>query len=166
MLESLVNKVAGLKAYNFFENRLQHRCFPEYTLYKLDLLTDYYNWFLISLIEKHLNLPQFFISYWEKFLELIKFITIVLIYCLWIFLSTFSVFLNDYFFKWLAYKSLFSRFSVLINYMCDLTIFFPYPAVFDVFHGSGYLRSRFFSVCIQDLVPGFRNSPTLVHTFL
>ena len=149
----------------FFKNRCQHRCFPQYTVYMLDLIKDCYNCFSLS-IEKHLNLPQFFISYWEKFLELIKFITIVLIYCLWIFLSTFSVFLNDYFFKWLAYKSLLSRFSVLINYMCDLTIFFPYPAVFDVFHGSGYLRSRFFRVCIQDLVPGFRNSPTLVHIFL
>ena len=100
----------------FFKNRYQHRCFPEYTVYMLDLLKDCYNCFSLF-IEKHLNLPQFFISYWEKFLELIKFITIVLIYCLWIFLSTFSVFLNDYFFKWLAYKSLLSRFSVLINYI-------------------------------------------------
>ena len=28
VLESLFNKVAGLKAYNFLKNRLQHRCFP------------------------------------------------------------------------------------------------------------------------------------------
>ena len=28
VLESLFNKVAGLKAYNFIKKRLQHRCFP------------------------------------------------------------------------------------------------------------------------------------------
>ena len=28
VLESVFNKVAGLKAYNFIKNRLQHRCFP------------------------------------------------------------------------------------------------------------------------------------------
>ena len=28
VLESLVNKVAGLKAYNFIKKRFQHRCFP------------------------------------------------------------------------------------------------------------------------------------------
>ena len=28
MLESLFNKVADLKAYNFIKKRFQHRCFP------------------------------------------------------------------------------------------------------------------------------------------
>ena len=28
MLESLFNKVAGLKACNFIKKRFQHRCFP------------------------------------------------------------------------------------------------------------------------------------------
>ena len=28
MLESLFNKTAGLKAYNFIKKRLWHRCFP------------------------------------------------------------------------------------------------------------------------------------------
>ena len=28
MLESLFNKVAGLKAYNFIKKRFQHKCFP------------------------------------------------------------------------------------------------------------------------------------------
>ena len=28
MLESLLNKVAGLSACNFIKKRLQHRCFP------------------------------------------------------------------------------------------------------------------------------------------
>ena len=79
MLESLINKVLGLKACNFLKKRLRHRCFPanivkflwtaffnrtplvaasekyEYTLYMLDLLKDCYNCFLLSLIEKHLN---------------------------------------------------------------------------------------------------------------
>ena len=28
VLDSLINKVAGLKACNFIKERLQHRCFP------------------------------------------------------------------------------------------------------------------------------------------
>ena len=106
----------------------------EYTVYMLDLLKDCYNCFLLSLIEKHLNslsLLQFFISYWEKFLKLVKFITQSYLSLLnfFLFLCTFFVFLNDYFFRWLAYKSLLSRFPVLINYMWSYNLFFRYPAV-------------------------------------
>ena len=60
---------------------------------------------------------------------------------LFLFFSTFSVFLNDYFFRWLGCQSL-SRFSVLINLFCDLTIFFLYPAVSLVFHGPRFLGSK------------------------
>ena len=149
----------------FLKNRCQHRCFPQYTVYMLDLLKDCYNCFSLS-IEKHLNLPQFFISYWEKFLELIKFITIVLIYCLWIFLSTFSVFLNDYFFKWLAYKSLLSRFSVLINYIMWSYNLFSLSSCFRRFSWFRVFKVQVFQGPLQGLGPGFRNSPALVHIFL
>ena len=51
------------------------------------------------------------------------------IYCFWIFLSTFYVFLNDFFFRWLDYKSLRSRFSVLII-LCDLNNLFSVCSCF------------------------------------
>ena len=93
MLESLINKVARLKACNFLKNGLQHKCFPEYAVYMLDLVKDCYNCFLPSLIGKHLNLPHL--------------------------------------------------------------ILILYPTVFNVFHGSRFLRYRVFRVRIQGLGPGF-----------
>ena len=78
-------------------------------------------------------------------------------------LSTFSVFLkslSDYFFSWLAYKSLLNRFSVLINYivLCGLPIFFLHPAVSHAFHGPGFSGSSFFTVQVF-LGPGRRSGP-------
>ena len=95
----------------------------EYTVYMLDLLKDCYNCFLLSLIEKHLNKPNIYYNFQflieKSFLEFVKFITQSYLSLLnfLLFLSTFSVVLNDYFFIWLAYKSLLRRFSVLINYI-------------------------------------------------
>ena len=70
-----------------------------------------------------------------------------------LFLSTFSVFLkslNNYFFWWFAYKSLRSRFSVLINYTIQSSNHFSHPAVswsrfsmVQVFQGPGFSGSRF-----------------------
>ena len=85
-----------------------------------------------------------FISYRENFLKLIKFITqfylfiaVEFIFTLsLLFLSTFPVFLqnlNNYFFRWLAYKSLYAeiwRYSKLY-YVSNL---FLHPAVSQVFH--------------------------------
>ena len=51
------------------------------------------------------------------------------IYCFWIFLSTFYVFLNDFFLRWLDYKSLLIRFSVLIV-LCDLNNLFSVYSCF------------------------------------
>ena len=88
------------------------------------------------------HLLQFFISYWEKFSKLTMFITqsYLLLLNLLLFLNTFSVVVNDYFFRWLAYKSLLSRFSVFINcIMWSYNLFF--------------------------LCPGFTSSPTLLRIF-
>ena len=84
----------------------------------------------------------------KKFSKLIKFITQSYLSHLNSFLlsSRFSVSqksLDNYFFKWFAYKSLLSRFSVII---CVLLIIFPQPAVSHVFQGPGFSVSRFFSV--------------------
>ena len=95
----------------------------EYTVYMLDLLNDCYNSFLLSLIKKHLNEPiiyhNFLFLIEKKLLKLVRFITqsYLPLLNLFLFLSLFSVFLNNCFFRWLAYKSLLSRFLVLINYI-------------------------------------------------
>ena len=49
MLESLFNKVAGWKAYNFIKKRLQHRCFP------VNIAKIFKNTYL----EKHLQMTAF-----------------------------------------------------------------------------------------------------------
>ena len=79
---------------------------------------------------------------------------------LFLFISTFSVFLNDYFFKWLDYKSLLSRFSLLINYIMWSYNIFSVSNCFPHFSWSWFFR-----VQVQDLGPGFRSSPTLVDIF-
>ena len=85
--------------------------------------------------------------------------------------------LSNYFFRWLAYKSLLSRFSVLISYtMWSSNLLCVYSAVLNVFHGPGFSGSRFFRVQVfqgpgfsgfsffwvwvqvQGLGPGFRSS--------
>ena len=100
----------------------------------LQLLFTFFNW---KTSKWAYHLLQFFISYWEKFLKLIKFITqsYLLLLNLLLFLSTFSVILNDYFFRWLVYKSMISRFLVLINYiMWSYNLF----SASNVFQGPGH----------------------------
>ena len=118
----------------------------EYILYMLDLLKDCCYCFLLSLNEKHLNKPIIYHDFYfllEKVLEIcqVYYTIFFIVLNLFLFVSRFSAFVNYYFFRWLAYKSL-SRFSVLINLFCDLTIFFLYPAVSHVFHGPGYFGSK------------------------
>ena len=71
-----------------------------------------------------------------------------------LFLSRFSVSLkslDNYFFRWFAYKPLFSRFSVLISYNMWSSHHFSLSSCFPCFSGS-----RFFRVRVQG--PGFRSS--------
>ena len=109
--------------------------------------------------KKHLN--EHIICYIFSFLidksliNFIKFITQSYLFTAFEFIFTFSVFLkspNNYFFRWLTYKALLSRFSVLINFsiLCGLPIFFCiHPPTFFivlVFQGPGFSGSRFFWV--------------------
>ena len=105
----------------------------------LQLLFTFFEW-------KNLNKPIIYHDFYfllKKVLETcqVYYTIFFIVLNLFLFVSTFSAFLNDYFFRWLAYKSL-SRFSVLINLFSDLTIFFLYPAVSHVFHGPGYFGSK------------------------
>ena len=121
--------------------------------YILDLLKDSFNCFLLFLIEKHLNQPIIYYNlsfliekgFWNLS-SLLHHLTNVLNFFL--FISTFSVFLNENFFRWLAYKSLLSTLSLLTNYiMWSYNIFFCIQLfhmlfMLLVFHGRGS-RSRF-----------------------
>ena len=118
----------------------------------LDLLKDCWNCFLLlSLVKKHLNEHIIYYSFsfliekiFRNLLSLLHNLTYLSILNSFLFLSTFSVFLkslNNHFFRWLAYKSLLSRFSVLINTLWSS----------DVFSASSCPRfscSRFFRVQI------------------
>ena len=110
------------------------------------------------------HLLQFFISYWETLLKLIKFITQSYLWLLnlLLFLTIFSAILNNYFFRWLAYKSLLSRLLMLINYiMWSYNLF----SVSNDFHGPGFYGSRFLRGCVQGLELRFGSSLTLVCIF-
>ena len=98
----------------------------------LDLIKYCYNCFLLSLIQKHVNELQFFISNREKFSKLIKLILHNLTYLSllysFLFSSTFSIFLK--------------------------TVFFLHPAVSHIFQGPALSGSWFFRVQFFQ-VPGF-----------
>ena len=50
VLESVFNKVAGLKAYNFIKKRLQHRCFPVdiAEFLRTSFFKEYLRWLVLS----------------------------------------------------------------------------------------------------------------------
>ena len=114
------------------------------------------------------------ISYWKFFRNLsslLRNLTYLSLLNSFLFLSRFSVSLkslDNYFFRWFAYKSLFSRFSVLISYNMWSSNHFSISSRFpcfsrsrffrvQVFQARGFSRSRFFRVQVfQD--PGFSGS--------
>ena len=63
MLESLLNKVAGLKAWNFIKKGLQKRCFPVKfgTFLRTPFFTEYLRWLLLEM-ERHFTVFPFFIT--------------------------------------------------------------------------------------------------------
>ena len=87
-----------------------------------------------------------------KLIKLLQNLTYLLLLNLFLLLSTFSAFLkslSNYYFRWLANKSLLSRFSVLIN------------VVFQVFQSPGFAGSRFCKVQVLQ-GPGFSGSSSRV----
>ena len=115
--------------------------------------------------------------------SLLRSVTYISLLNSFLFLSRFSVSLkslDNYFFRCFAYKSLLSRFSVLISYnTCSSNHFsissrFPYfsrSKIFrvHVFQGPGFSGSRFFRVQVfrvpvfrvQGPGPGYRSSAFL-----
>ena len=74
--------------------------------------------------------------------------------------------LDNYFFRWFAYKSLFSRFSVLISYNMWSSNHFSISSCFACFSGPRFFRVQVFQgpgpgsgLWVQGLSPGFRSSP-------
>ena len=113
------------------------------------------------------------ISYWKIFRNLsslLRNLTYLSLLNSFLFLSRFSVSLkslDNYFFRWFAYKSLFSRFSVLISYnMCSCN-HFSISSCFPCFSGSRFFRVRVqgpgpgSGVRVQGPGPGFRSSLSL-----
>ena len=130
----------------------------------LQLFFTFFDWQTSKLAH---HLLQFFISYWEKLLKLIKSTTqsYVLLLNLFLFLSTFSVSLNDFFQIACLQVSSWQIFSVN-KLLCDLTIFFCIQLFPTFFMVQVLLGSRFFRVRAQGLGPSFRSSPTLKRIFL
>ena len=100
---------------------------------------------------------------YARFTQLIKFITQSYLSLLnsFLFSSRFSVFLkslDNNFFRWFAYKSLLSRFSVLISYMWPSN-HLSISSRFQCFSRSRFLGSGS-RVWVQGPGPGFRNSPS------
>ena len=63
MLESLLNKVADLKARNFIKKKLEHRCFPvKYAkFFRTPSFTEHLRWLLLEM-ERHLIVFPFFVT--------------------------------------------------------------------------------------------------------
>ena len=97
------------------------------------------------------------ISYWRTFRilsSLLRNLTYLSLLNSFLFLSRFSVSLkslDNYFFRWFAYKSLLSRFSVLISYNMWSSNHLSISSCFPCFSGS-----RFFRVQVQGLGPWSR----------
>ena len=123
------------------------------------------------------------ISYWKIFRNLsslLRNLTYLSFLNSFLFLSRFSVSLkslDNYFFRWFAYMSLLSRFSVLISYdMCSSNHFsissrfrcFSRSRFFrvQVFQGPGFSGTRFLGSGsrVQDPGPGYRSSRLAVHS--
>ena len=113
----------------------------------LDLLKKCCNWLLKS-SKWASNLLQFLISYWKIFRNLSSLLcnlTYLSLLNSFLLLSRFSVSLkslDSYFFRWSAFKSLLSRFSLLISYnMCSFN-HFSISSRFPCFSRSRFLGSR------------------------
>ena len=131
----------------------------------LDLLKNCCNWYLFSLIKNHLNEHKIYCNFWfliEKLLETYQvYYAVLLITSEFIFiLSRFSVSLkslDNYFFRWFAYKSLLRRFSVLVNYMWSSNHFsissrFPRPGFRSSPKKYWYWRKSLFHWCLASII--------------
>ena len=103
---------------------------------------------------------DFLLKIFRNLPNLLRSLTYLSLLNSFLFLSRFSVSLkslDNYFFRWFAYKSLLSRFSVLISCNMCSSNNFSISSRFQCFQGLGFSGSRFF----KDQVfqgPGFSGS--------
>ena len=113
----------------------------------LPLLFTFFDW---KTSKWAYHLLQFLIYCWEKFLKLIIPQSLLIAFEFFLFFLFFSHFLtsstnlDDYFFRWLAYKSLLSRFSLLINYIMSFSNLFSDSSYFPCFSWSRVFRVQGF----------------------
>ena len=105
----------------------------------------------------------------KKLSSLLRNLTYLSLLNSFLFLSRFSVSLkslDNYFFRWFAYKSLLSRFSVLISYNMWSSNHFSISSCFPCFSGSRFFMVQVFQgpdfslsqSRVQGPGPGFRSS--------
>ena len=100
------------------------------------------------------------ISYWKTFRNLsslLRNLTYLSLLNSFLFLSRFSVSLkslDNYFFRWFAYKSLLSRFSVVITYNICSSNHFSISSRFPCFSRSRFFRVLVFRDQVQGPSPG------------
>ena len=80
----------------------------------------------------------------KNFQKLIKFITQSYLFIISEFIFILKCLPNNYFFRWFAYKSLLSRFSVLISYNMWPSNHFFISSCFPCFSGSRFFRVQVF----------------------
>ena len=110
------------------------------------------------------------ISYWKIFRNLsslLRNLTYLSLLNSFLFLSRFSVSLkslDNCFFRWFAYKSLFSRFSVLISYNMCSSDHFSISSHFPCFSGSRFFKVQVFRVRAQGQGLGYRSSQVAIYS--
>ena len=152
MLESLFNKVDSRTSvflwillqknfWSFFSQNTSGGCFWKIWVYSIHA----------RFTQELLKFPFAFFDWktfksasnWKSATTILHFFlrvfeTYYLFLNLFLFLSTFSVFHNDYFFRCLAYKSLPNKFSDLINYILWPYNFFSVSSCFPCFSWSRF----------------------------
>ena len=98
---------------------------------------------------------DFLLKNFQNLSSLLRNVTYLSLLNSFLFFSRFSLkSLDNYFFRWFAYKSLFSRFSVLISYNMWSSNHFSISSCFPCFSSTRFFRIRVFRVRVQ--VPGSR----------
>ena len=97
---------------------------------------------------------DFLLKNFQNLSSLLRNVTYLSLLNSFLFFSRFSLkSLDNYFFRWFAYKSLFSRFSVLISYNMWSSNHFSISSCFPCFSRSRFFRVQVFRVRVQGTSP-------------